>query len=141
MAAKQFNLVPNPGQILPGPQLGDLQSLANAISGFTGMSSQDSITASTTQTQVGGTVLDATISRITTAAASDAVTLARQAKPGRGIIIINDSGQTIQLFPLLGDKINDAAANASVTIADNTLSIYFSPVANKWFGGPITFET
>lgn len=141
MAAKVFNLVPNSGSIDPGFRLGDIRSLADAISGNTGKSSQDAITASTTQTQAGGTQLDASISRITVANASDAVTFTRQAQPGRGYIIINDSGQTIQLFPKVGDKINDAVANAAVTIADNTISFYFSPVALLWFGGAVSFET
>lgn len=63
-------------------------------------------------------------------------------------MIANNSGQTIKIFPSTNDTINDAAQNAQVDAADNTLSIYFcakqttagSP-GNTWYGGPITFET
>lgn len=124
-----------------GLRLGDIKGLADAASTASGMSTENAITASTTQTQAGGTVLRATISRITTAAASDAVTLGFAATPGRYFIIINDTGQTIQLFPKSGDKLNDANANASVSIADNTFSEYACPIAGLWFGGATAFET
>ena len=125
----------------PGLRLGDTKGLADGIGNDDYRSTQDAITASTTQTQVGGTVLTAAVSRITVANASDAVTLGFSATPGRQFTIINDSGQTITLFPKLGDKLCDAAINAGVTIADNTISKYSCPVILLWFGGATTFET
>lgn len=124
-----------------GPTLADAQDIADCIGNWKGGSTQDAITASTTQTQAGGTSITTAISRVTVANGSDAVTLGFAAVPGRTFSIINDSGQTIQLFPKLGDKINDALANAAVTIADNTVSDYYCVVAGKWFGGATTFET
>lgn len=141
MAAAAQNLPSSLLNLDPGPRLVDGKGLSDAISGSGGRSSQNAITASTTQTQVGGTVLLANISRITVANASDAVTLGFAAVPGAQFQIINDSGQTFQLFPKLGDKLNDAAVNAAITIADNTSSIYGCPVAGNWFGGPVSLET
>ena len=135
------NNLPQSLQVLdPGIRMGDIQALANAVAQWLYASSQDAITASTTQTQVGGTVLNATISRITSANSSDAVTLGFSASPGRSFEIINDSGQTISLFPKSGDKLNDASKDAAVTIADNTISYYSCPKIGLWFGGPATLE-
>lgn len=125
----------------PGLRLVDAKGLADAVGGAGGQSSTDAITASTTQTQVGGTVIRTAINRVTVANASDAITLGFAAAAGSSFSIINDSGQTIQLFPKLGDKLCDASVNAAVTIADNTISIYECPIAGKWFGGATSFET
>ena len=125
----------------PGLRLVDAKGLADGLSNADYRSTQDAITASTTQTQVGGTVLRTTISRITVANANDAVTLNFAASPGRSFYIINDSGNIVTLFPKLGDKLCDAAINAGVTIADNTLSTYTCPLLGLWFGGATTFET
>lgn len=141
MAAVVQNLPSDMQNQDPGLRLVDAKGISDLLNGGGGRSSQDSVTASTTQTQAGGTVLLAAVSRITVANASDAVTLGFTANPGGSFTIINDSGQTIQLFPKLGDKINDAATNAAVTIADNTISDYSCPVANKWFGGATSLET
>lgn len=129
----------NPG--VSGLTLADAQDIADCIGNWKGASSQDAITASTTQTQAGGTTITTAISRITVANGSDAVTLGFSAVAGRSFSIINDSGQTIQLFPKVGDKLNDASANAAVTIADNTVSDYYCPVKGLWFGGATSFET
>lgn len=141
MAGVQNNLPSTLQNLDPGIRLGDMQALANLISTLAGATTQDAVTASTTQSQAGGTVLNASITRITVANSSDAVTLGFSATAGRSFVIINDSGQTIQLFPKGSDKINDASASAAVTIADNTSSDYYCPKAGLWFGGPTTLET
>ena len=51
------------------------------------------------------------------------------------------AASTIRLFPAPGDKINDAAQDAFVDIANNTISEYFCPVLGLWFGGATTLET
>jgi hypothetical protein len=140
MANPQIN-IPSSLVVDPGLRLADVRSIATQISQTKGQDTQDSITASTTQTQAGGTLLVSAMSRITVANNNDAVTLNFNAETGRTFIIINDSGQTIQLFPKGTDKINDAVASAAVTIADNTYSDYCCPVAGKWFGGATSFET
>lgn len=125
----------------PGLRMGNVQGLANAVSGESGRTTENAITASTTQTQAGGTVLRAAWTRVTSANASDAVTLGFRAVPGTSFTIINDSGNIVSLFPAVGDKINDAVANAAVTIADNTISRYVCPASGLWFGAPGTLET
>jgi hypothetical protein len=127
--------------LTPTPTLGDIRNLAAAVSEASAFDTRDNITASTTQTQAGGTRIFRVVSRITTANANDAVTLAFKAKAGDAFTIINDSGQTIRLFPASGDKLNDAATDALVDIADNTMSEYFCPVDGLWFGGATAFET
>jgi len=124
-----------------GKRLGDIDALANAISDMSGMEARDSQAASTTQTQAGGTLVNRVLTRITRSAANDAITLSFKALAGRTFVIVNDSGNTIRLFPFLGDKINDAATNAQVDIANNTVSEYYCPVLGLWFGGATTLET
>ena len=124
-----------------GIGLAAAQDISDSIANWKAASTQDAITASTTQTQAGGTVLNAVISRITVANGSDAVTLGFAAAAGRAFVVINDTGQTIQLFPKSGDKLNDASANAAVSIADNTISYYCCPLKGLWFGGATNFET
>ncbi len=142
MAAVVQNL-PADLQSLSGNGLGlaDAAGIAAALSGLSGASSQNAVTASTTQTQVGATALTAAISAVNTVTnASDAVKMP-QALPGKYIFIANNGGNVMSLFPFLGDTINDAAANASVSVADNTLSVYVCAVAGLWVGGALTFET
>lgn len=99
------------------------------------------LTAGTTQTQAGGTALKYGLNEVTSVAnASDALTMP-EAKKGSGVIIANDGGNAANLFPASGDTINDAAQDAAVSVADNTLSLYFCATDGQWYGGAITFET
>lgn len=123
-----------------GQRLGDIRSLATAINASSGLLTQNAVTASAVETQAAGTPIKVAISRVTTAGATDAVTLAIKATAGASFVIINDSGQTVTLFPKVGDKLNDALQDAAVTIADNTISEYFCPVDGLWFGGATTLE-
>jgi hypothetical protein len=138
MAAIQGNL--GGAAVEPGKRLIDGEVVANLISGGRGGNTQDAITPSTTQTQAGGQLLDAVISVVNAGNASDAL---RMPKAAASMVrwIVNDSGQTLQIFPAVGDFINDAAVDAAVTIANNTLSVYVAGANGKWFGGPITLET
>jgi len=122
-------------------RLGDIKGLATGISEASGIETLDGQTASTTQTQAGGTLVTRACIRVSRAAANDAITLGFKALAGRAFVIINDSGQTIRVFPAVGDKINDAAVNAQVDIVNNTMSEYFCPVLGLWFGGATTLET
>lgn len=72
--------------------------------GFSYKSLTNAITASTTQTQVGGTILTTEYNRITTANNLDAVTFPTAVK-GQPITVINDSGHTISMFPFSGDNL------------------------------------
>lgn len=98
------------------------------------------LTAATTQTQAKGTALAYGLNALKSVAnANDAVTMP-QAKAGTMVILANNGGNITQLFPHSGDAINDAAKDAAVTVADNTLSLYVCLVDGQWFGGAITFE-
>lgn len=123
----------------PGSRLGDIFDLADSIQRKIGINTYNGIVASTTQTQVGGTKLRHGISVIATAAASDAVTLPA-AIVGSFLLIVNNTGQTIQIFPPVGGTINVAAANAAVTAATATTSLYLCAAANQYWGGAITNE-
>lgn len=137
-----INLPTDLQNLTSGLQLGNIGGLADGISYKKYASTQNAMTASTTQTQAAGTVILYHISRFTTVSnPNDAATLGFAALPGRSFVIINDSGNILQLFPRLGDTLCDAGLNNSVSIADNTVSKYYCPVANLWFGGATTLET
>jgi len=135
------NLTADLQQVEPGIRIGNIRQLADYIKYKSGASTQNAITASTTQTQAGGTQIYYHIARVTTANANDAVTLNYAAVPGASFVIINDSGNIVTLFPRLGDTLNDAVHDAGITLADNTVSKYYCPVAGLWFGGAVTLET
>jgi hypothetical protein len=126
--------------LLPGARLADVSSLAGSISGGMGNNVNGSLVASTTQTQAGGTKLAYGMNDVLTANASDAATMPK-AVSGTMLLLVNHSGQTIQLFPAVGDNINAAAANAAVSVATATTSIYIcSASSTQWWGGAITNE-
>ena len=125
-----------------GFALSDATAIIAALNRLQYVQSNNGLTAATTQTQVAGTKINKGITRFTSVASgSDAGTLNFSATPGQWFVLINDGGNILQLFPKKGDKLNDAAIDAGITLADNTLSLYFCPVAGLWFGGAITFET
>ena len=141
MANMVFNLPTIMEQAAKGNlTLTDMGTITDCFNYDKGASTQDAMTASTTQTLAGGTLINAAISRITVANANDAITLNFNAIAGRKFTIINDSGNIVTLFPKLGDKLCDAAISAGVTIADNTISTYMCPLRGLWFGGATTFE-
>ena len=69
------------------------------------------ITASTTQTQAGGTALVSTINEVSTVAnASDTVTLP-SAVAGMQVIIINNGVGTLKIYPFLSDNLGAGVDN------------------------------
>lgn len=133
-------LVLNTPSILPGVRLADVGTVAGTISGGGGYSSQDAVTASTTQTQAGGTKIIAAFTNISSANSSDAITLPQSA-PGMVVTFVNSSGQTINVFPFKGDTINAASKDAAVSAATATTSDYYCTKAGQWWGGATTNET
>lgn len=133
------NLPKNLQNADPGFRLADEKGIADCISEARGVQTNDGITASTTQTQAGGTQLTRGWNRVATANASDAVTLP-QAVAGMTCAIVNTSTQTIQVFPFLGDTICAAVKNAAVTTATATTSEFFCLTAGQWWGGATTNE-
>lgn len=94
------------------------------ISGLLALSATNAITASVTQTQVGGTALTTALNRITTCANSgDAVTLAALT-PGQSQIIYNDGANPAKVFPATGGNIDGAGANAAVTLTNAKRAIF-----------------
>lgn len=88
------------------------------VTGLIAESATNAITASTTQTQVGGTALTTQQNRISVCANSgDAVTLAALT-PGQSQTIYNDGAQPAKVFPASGMAIDGGSANASVPLAN-----------------------
>lgn len=79
----------------------------------------NALTASTTQTRVGGLALTKAVNRVSTAAnAGDAVTLAALS-PGQSQVVINDGANPIKVFPNgASDQIDGGTAAASVTLTN-----------------------
>ncbi len=101
-------------QLLPG-------SWANAITDA--ITSMQDVTASTTQTQAGGTKITGAIAAVTTANANDAVTLPK-GKAGMQIMISNLSANTLGVFPAVGDIIFPSAADAVLAQTASRTAIY-----------------
>lgn len=135
------NLPTNLQTVEPGFRLVDLTAVIQAFNQMRFVQSQSAITASTTQTQAGGRgKLTRGINVVETANSNDAVTMPNM-QPGDGIVIVNISGQTIQVFPETGQAINAAGNNNAVTIANNTTSDYYCGKTNVISGGATTNET
>lgn len=85
-------------------------------------------TASTTQTQAGGTAVAAALTVATVANASDALTLPRGC-PGQ-VIAIKGGANAAKLFPASGGKVNNGTADAAFTLAATvlTLVVYITEV-------------
>lgn len=102
-------------QLLPG-------SWANAIVDAL-TSAQQAVTASVTQTQVGGTAITSAIAVVTTGNANDAVRLPKGGI-GMQVFIANISANTLGVFPAVGDTIFPSAANAVLAQTASKNAIY-----------------
>ena len=122
----------------PGIRMID-SSLIGVAAGMGNVNANPALTAGTTQTQAGGTKLFTGLNAVKTASGSDAVTMPSAAS-GSFLVLANHSGQTIQLFPAVGETINAASKDAAVTVATATTSVYMCSTAGQWWGGPITNE-
>jgi hypothetical protein len=101
-------------QLLPG-------SWANAVTNA--LTSIQTITASITQTQAGGTKVTCAGAAVTTGNANDAVTLIK-GYAGAEIFIANLSANTLGVFPAVGDTIFPSAANAKLDQTASKNAIY-----------------
>ena len=101
-------------QLLPG-------DWANAVNDS--QSSTQASTASTTQTQAGGTPITNALAAITTANANDAVTLPK-GYVGLEIFIANLSANNLGVFPAVGDTIFPSAQNAVLAQTASKNAIY-----------------
>lgn len=123
-------VTPTPFQ--PGFRLVDGADL-NAQLALGQGSTQNAITASATETRIAGTAITAAYSRVSSAGASDAVTLCgvSGANPSISVAaglqfwIKNESGQTIQVFPPgASDTIDGGSAGAAVNLANASTGVY-----------------
>lgn len=130
-----------PQPFVPGFGLVDGTVLNSALA-LPAISSQNAVTASTTQTRLGGTAITAGMTNVSVANASDAVTLGgvgAVVKAGTIYWIKNTSGQTIKVYPPgASDTIDGGAAGANVTLTTASIGFYMA-VANV--GGVVTWES
>lgn len=105
------------------PNTGEMLNAANVETG---------ITASTTQTQVGGYALTKRFSIVATAAnTNDAVTLPT-GTTGRTVTVVNNGANTIKIFPPSGGNISGAGANTAVTQATTVNKTYYCYDGTNW---------
>lgn len=90
------------------------------------------ITASTTQTQAGGTKLIGDINRVTTVVNANDAAVMPKAEKGMEIVVENDGANTLQLFPEVGDDIDSTGVDASVTLAAGASVRYYAYDATNW---------
>lgn len=95
------------------------------------LSGAHTITASTTQTQAGGTVIARCFNVVTTANTSDAITLPA-AGVGSVVFILNNAANTIQVFPASGDAIGAGSADAATTQTTKTGKLYIAGDSTTW---------
>ena len=101
-------------QLLPG-------SWANAITNF--LTSIQTVTASTIQTQAGATKITSSGAAVTTANANDAVALPK-GYSGLQVFVANLSANTLGVFPASGDIIFPSAADAVLAQTASKNAIY-----------------
>lgn len=103
------------------------------ITGFLLESYAEGITAFAGGGQTNATQLSAEVNRITTVAtAGDSVKLP-VASPGLTIMVINKAAKPMQVFAATGETIDDVASATGVTQMQNSVVIYTSTVAGKWY--------
>lgn len=97
----------------------------------------DSVTASTTQTQAGGTLLTAELNAVASVNAADAV---RLPKAHRGMVVtvlLTTATTTCTVFPDTGDSINAIAANSGIVMAGLTRAQFCCATNSKWYTLPL----
>ena len=96
----------------------------------------NSITAGATQTQAGATALTKDINRVTTVGADNDGVKLPTAAAGLEILIINDdTGQDIQIWPNTDDAIDGGSANAvdSNALGEGASRRYIAVDATNWY--------
>ena len=95
------------------------------------LTTTDSITAGTTQTQAGATALTAQLNRVTTATAGDGVKLPT-AVAGDICHVMNATAVSIEVYPNTSDTLDGNGANVSSSLAPLTLDIYEAIDTTDW---------
>jgi hypothetical protein len=90
------------------------------------------LTASTTQTQAGGTPLTAEVNQVGTSAnTNDAVTMP-VAVVGMRVTVINNGANTIKVFPAAGANFDGGSGDAAVTQATTVNKTYVAITTLQW---------
>lgn len=95
-------------------------------------SSADSITAGTTQTQAGATVLTNEVNRIATNATVGNGVKLPPSVAGLTIIVVNATTKAMQVYGAGSDTINGAAATSGVSQMANSVVLYCCATAGVW---------
>jgi hypothetical protein len=95
------------------------------------------VTASTTQTQAGGTPLLNEVNQVASAHAADAVTLPT-ASPGMVVtVLLSTSSNTCKVFPAVGDTINALSKDAAITMSALTRAQFVCVAPLQWWTLPL----
>jgi hypothetical protein len=107
-------------------------SLLNALLSQFLLSTASALVPSTVQTRAGAKAITLGITQIAAANASDAVKLPGSGANANGIpnpnlvFILNDGGQTVQVFPAgANDKIDGGAVGAAVNLSNAFRGVYW----------------
>jgi len=91
-----------------------------------------SITASTTQTQAGGTALTAEINAVSVCDNTNDTVVLPEAQAGKHCYISNRGAQVLQIFPAVSDNIDNLTVNVPVTLAVGSKVHYFAINSVSW---------
>jgi hypothetical protein len=108
---------------------------------FTTSSYADSLTASATQTQAGGTPITASIAGFSTVGGAGNAATLPPSRPGMIITVINETATSMQVFPASqtqggatgGDLIKPGAQNASINVTNAAPTIFYCMTAGTWW--------
>ena len=122
--------------VVPAPfqtfyRLLDGQGVDTALA-FPQVATEDSITASTTQTQAGAYQLTAPLSRITTSASAGNAVALPKANLGLDYTIINDGANAIQVYGTNPDTINGVATATGISQPAGTAYQYTVTTSGNW---------
>lgn len=108
------------------------------------ISGADGLTASASQTQVGGTPITTDRANFTTVGtAGDSATL-DAAIPGKTRLVFNNGANAMAVFPASGEDLG-AGTDTSVSVAAGSMGIFYSITAGEWIqdtaGGGLSYSS
>lgn len=102
------------------------------IGGTMSFSVTKDLTADSSDNQASALALTTTVNVIDSGGANDAVKLLTASR-GLCQIVVNLTGQTIQVFPNSSDAIDGGSANAATTQATGTVAAFFAADDTDWY--------
>src|SRR5207245_785414 len=126
-------LISVPDKSSGGSSTGYRWQLGDSIEGpFFFMSYQDALTALAGGGQTGATAILASVARFTTVATAGDSSLLPASLPGSAITVINSGVASMNVFPAVGDLINNLAANTAIPVAAGAIEEFYCTVTGKW---------